>query len=452
MTEQPQPSSPAPAAPAKKRGCLVPMLVVVGVVVLGARIAAPWFVKTQVLPGAGRAAGVTIACDDVSLGVVAGRVTLSGVVVTGRDGGAAPGDELIRAGTATANVDVGSLFGGAPVLDELVLEDAHATVVVLPDGKTNIDKVLEAQRAGRGPAAAVEESLPGIVVRSLRLSRCAVTILDPARVKGPAAEIRAIEVRGADVVLGKTPAGAPPMTLDLDAKLAQGKGAAPISVIAWTKPADAAANGAVANTGGDVPLFVHAALTDLDLAAFPAYVDGTQKSILGADRIDVAVSAGVRGGRFTQGAAIGRIPGRAEPLSVKFSGDVQNPTVDASGSMAALFELPFARCGRVGTVVWETGSSVVGGATDIAGDLAKGDVAGAGGRIVSGIGGALRKAGDGLTGAAKGLGSALGLGGKDGAGQGGAARDVAAVHHDVRAAFLSLRRDSIGVADAPASR
>jgi hypothetical protein len=212
--------------------------------------------------------------------------------------------------------------------------------------------------------------------------------------------------------------------ISIDATLEQPSGnPAPLAIVHWTTP-----------SGHTEPTFVaHAALTGIDLDTFPAYVDSTQRASLGVDHLDLVVSMDVREGVIRRGAAVATSPERKRPLTLLFGGPFDAPVLDRSSQLVALLELPFARLSRVGDVLWETGSAVVGGAIGVIEGLVRGDLLGAGGSAVEGLGGGVLALGSNALDAVEDIGRALGLVAEE------QARDPAAIHAHQRALFLAAR-------------
>jgi hypothetical protein len=154
------------------------------------------------------------------------------------------------------------------------------------------------------------------------------------------------------------------------------------------------------------------------------------------DHLDLVVSMDVRDGVIRRGAAVATSPGRTRPLTLLFGGPLDDPVFDRSSQLVALWELPFARLGRVGDVVWETGGAVVGGAIGIIDAAVHGDPLGAGQSAVEGVGGGIRALGSNALDALEALGRALGLVTPE------EARDTASIHDRQRTLFLTARREA----------
>ena len=215
--------------------------------------------------------------------------------------------------------------------------------------------------------------------------------------------------------------------ISIDANLEQPKHKpAPLAIVHWTTP-----------SGSTEPTFVaHAALTGIDLDSFPAYVDATYRASLGVDHLDLVVSMDVREGIIRRGAAVATSPERKRALTLLFGGRFDDPVLDRSSQLVALWDLPFARLGHVGDVTWETGSAVVGGAVGVIEGLVRGDPFGAGGAAVEGVGGGVRALASNALDAVEGIGRALGLVAQE------ESRDATALHAHQRELFLAARREA----------
>ena len=185
------------------------------------------------------------------------------------------------------------------------------------------------------------------------------------------------------------------------------------------------------------PTFVaHAALTGIDLDSFPAYVDATHRASLGVDHLDLVVSMDVREGIIRRGAAVATSPERKRALTLLFGGRFDDPVLDRSSQLVALWDLPFARLGHVGDVTWETGSAVVGGAVGVVEGLVRGDPLGAGEAAAEGVGGGVQALASNALDAVEGIGRALGLVAQE------ESRDAAALHAHRRELFRAARREA----------
>jgi hypothetical protein len=215
--------------------------------------------------------------------------------------------------------------------------------------------------------------------------------------------------------------------ISIDANLEQPRHEpAPLTIVYWTT-----------SSGSTGPTFVaHAALTGIDLDSFPAYVDASQRGRLGVDHLDMVVSMDVHEGIIRRGAAVATSPERKRPLTLLFGGRFDDPVLDRSSKLVALWELPFSRLGRGGDVAWETGSAVVGGAVGVIEGLVRGDPLGAGESGAKGLGGGVLALGSNALDAIEGLGRGLGLLAQE------EARDATAIHAHQRALLLAAQREA----------
>jgi hypothetical protein len=364
------------------------------VLITAARLALPWWLRTRLIPAQGHKLGYEVTVEDISLSLLRGGALLEGLRVA-----TSSGVEHLRVKSVAAQVDLRSLREPNIVVESAEiagLEFYHwlggpEAPAPEPEGTTPEDTGTES----------TGDAQRGVLVRAFDVVDSRLVLFDLERVpSGPAFDLRAIELHVRNWQVGERHDPIWTGTVDLDASLVQRSKPALVSVIGWQLPAGGART---AQTLG-----IHAALTGLDLASFPAYVDSSQRKMLGQDRIDLVASTELVGDTILRGAVIGTIAERSEPLSVRFSGPISHPTFDASGSLAALFELPFARLGTPGVVVWDTSSAVVGGAVDAVSSLAKADLVGVGTSVVGAAEGAATSIGKGISGAARGIGSLFG--------------------------------------------
>jgi hypothetical protein len=383
-------------------------------VVAGVWIATPWYVSTQLLPGLWARYDLTLTADQEDLSIIDGSADLHGVRILDGD------EEVLTATRMEARISLRGLYAGRTIVERLVFDHPVVHARLEADGRTNIGKILERprtnpQRAKR-PATLWEEVLVhgGTVECDDRARGVTLRILD--------IEAAILEVQ--------TGSGAPQDRfgqISVDANLEQpGREPAPLAIVHWTTA-----------SGSTEPTFVaHAALTGIDLDSFPAYVDATQRASLGVDHLDLVVSMDVREGIIRRGAAVATSPERKRPLTLLFGGPFDYPVLDRSSTLIALWELPFSRLGGVGDVAWETGSAVVGGAVGAIEGLVRGDLSGAGGSAVEGLGGGAQALASNALDTIEGIGRALGLVAQE------EARDTTAIHAHQRALFLAARREA----------
>jgi hypothetical protein len=377
-------------------------------------LAAPWYVRSKLLPDLWARYGLTMTAERQDLSIGEGSTELHGVRLLDGD------EEVLSAKRLEVRVSLRGLYRGRTVVERLVFEDPVVHARVEADGRTNVMKIIERRttelQAAPRPATLWEE----VLVHG-------GTVECDDRARGVTLRIVGIEAAVLDMQTGSGEPQDRFGQITLDAKLQQkGREPALLTIVHWTTSSD-----------GSEPAFVaHAALTGIDLDSFPAYVDATQRSSLGVDHLDLVVSMDVRKGIIRRGAAVATSPERKRPLTLLFGGPFDAPVLDGSSQLIALWELPFTRLGRVGDVVWETGGAVVGGAVGVIDGLAHGDVFGAGESAAEGLGGGILALGSSALDAARGIGRSLGLVAPE------QARDPAAIHAQQRSLFLAARRDA----------
>jgi hypothetical protein len=64
------------------------------------------------------------------------------------------------------------------------------------------------------------------------------------------------------------------------------------------------------------------------------------------DHLDLVLSMDVRKGIIRRGAVVATSPERKRPLTLLFGGPFDDPVLDRSSQLTALWELPFSRLGR----------------------------------------------------------------------------------------------------------
>jgi hypothetical protein len=386
----------------------------VAALVASAWIATPWYVSRRVLPGLWARYGLTMTVERQELAISTGNVDLYGVRIL-------DGDEVIlTAQRVQTRVSLRGLYTGSTVVERMVFDAPVLHARLDGEGRTNVGRILERRRAD--PKAVLH---PATQWRDVRVHGGTLEFADRAR--GGTLRIRDIEASVVDVQTGSGAEQGRFAEITIDAKLEQSGGApAPLTIVQWTTTSDSTE-----------PTFVaHLALTGIDLDAFPAYVDSSQRTSLGVDDLDLIVSMDVRDGIIRRGAAIAMSSARTRPLTLLFGGPFAAPVVDGSSKLLALWELPFARLGRVGDVAWETGSAVGGGAIGVIEEIGRGDLIGAAGSAAEGVGGGVRALASSALDGIEDLARALGLGAAE------ETRDARAIHAHQRALFLAARREA----------
>jgi hypothetical protein len=375
--------------------------------------ATPWYVRTRLLPDLWAQYGLTVTAERQDLSVADGTSEFHGVrIVDGEE-------EVLTAKRMEARVSLRGLYEGRTIFDSLVFHDPVVHARLEAEGRTNVGRILE--RGTDSPAA----PRPATLWKEVFVHGGTVEWDDPAR--GVRLRILDIEAAVLDVQTGSGERQDRFGQISVDANLEQSSGkAAPLSIVYWTT-----------FSGSAGPTFVaHAALTGIDLDSFPGYVDAAQQSRLGVDHLDLVVSMEVREGSIRRGAAVAISPERTRPLTLLFGGQFDDPVFDRRSKLIALLELPVSRLGRVGDVVWETGSAVVGGVVGVIEGVVHGDLLGAGESAVGGVRGGVFAFGSNTLDALEEVGRALGLVAQE------EARDTTAIHDRHRALFLAARDEA----------
>ncbi len=375
--------------------------------------ATPWYVRTRVLPRLWAQYGLTVTAEREDLSIVEGAAELHGARVFDGE------EEILTAKRIKVRVSLRGLYEGRTVFEGIVLDDPVLHLRLGADGRTNVGKIL-ARTSGSEAAPRPATLWKEVVVHGGTLEWN-----DPTR--GVSIHILDVEATVLDMQTGSGERSDLLGQITVDAKLEQpGCEPALLSIVHWTT-----------SSGNAGPSFVaHAALTGIDLDSFPIYADAIQRASLAVDHLDLVVSMDVRDGVIRRGAAIAVSPERKRPLTLLFGGPLGDPVFDRSSKLVALWELPFARLGRVGDVVWETGGGVVGGVIGIIDGVVHGDLLGAGRSAVEGVGGGVLALGSNALDALEDLGRALGLVAQ------AKAHDTVSIHERYRAQFLAARAEA----------
>jgi hypothetical protein len=384
----------------------------IGALAATAWLAAPWYTRTHVLPDLLARYGLTMEFERHAVSIADGSADLHGVRLL--DGS----EEVLTAKRMRIRISLRGLYAGRTIVVRLVFDDPVVHARVEADGRTSIGRILG--RPSVDPRLALR---PATLWKQVLVHGGTLECAD--RTRGVTFRILDIEATLVDVQTGKGERQDQFGQISVDAKLEQpGHEAAPLAIVYWATLAE-----------NPEPSFVtHVAVTGIDLDAFPAYIDATQRARLGVDQLDLVVSMDVRKGIIRRGAAVATSPERTRPLTLLFGGQLDAPVLDGSSKLLALWELPFARLGRVGDVAWEAGSAVVGGAIGVVEGLVKGDPLGAGESAAEGVGGGIHAFGSGALDLIEGMGRALGLIDPE------KPRDPTALHAHQRELFLASRR------------
>jgi hypothetical protein len=386
---------------------------VLAAIAAGTWFATPWYVYTRLVPRQLAHYGLTVTAERRELYIVDGAAVFHGVhIFDGKE-------EVLTAKRVEVRVSLRSLYEGRTIFERLVFDDPVIRVHLGADGRTNAGRILE---RGKGSRAAPR---PATLWEDVSVHGGTVEWDD--RTRGVSLRILDVEAAVRDMQTGSGARLDRFGQITIDASLEQpDREPAPLSIIHWSTSSSSLG-----------PTFVaHAALTGIDLDSFPGYVDATQRASLGVDHLDLVASMDVREGAIHRGATVATSPERSRPLTLLFGGRFDDPVFDRSSRLLALLELPFTRLGRIGDVVWETGSAVVGGAVGIIGGVVHGDLIGAGTSAVEGVGGSGVALGSNVLDALKDFGRTVGLVAPE------EARDTSAIHDDGRALFLTARREA----------
>ena len=384
------------------------------VLAAAAWFAAPWYVRSKVLPDLWARYGLKMAAERQDLSIAGGTADLHGVQFFDGD------EQVLAAKRMEVRISLRGLYQGRTIVERLVFDDPVLLARLESDGHTNVEKILERPRTDSQAA-----TRPATLWQEVVVHRGTIEYHD--RTRGVKVRIVDLEAAVLDVQTGSGETQDRFGQITIDGNLEQpNHRPVPLTIVHWSTSSE-----------GTEPTFVaHAALTGIDLDSFPAYVDDKYRASLGVDQLDLVVSMDVREGIIRRGAAVATSPERERALTLLFGGRFDDPVLDRSSQLIALWDLPFARLGQVGDVTWKAGSAVVGGAIDVIEGLVRGDPFGAGGAAVEGVGGGVSALGSHALDALEGIGRALGLVAKE------EPREVTALHAHQRELFLAARREA----------
>ena len=376
-----------------------------------------WYVRAKVLPDLWARYGLTLAAERQDLSVAGGTADLHRVRFLDGD------EEVLTAKRMEVKISLRGLYHGRTVVERLVFDDPVLHARTEKNGHTNVERILERTRNDSQVVEPQAARRPATLWKELLVHRGTIEYRDPSR----GVKLRIVELAAAvlDVQTGSGESQDRFGQITIDAKLEQpDHEPAPLTIVYWST-----------QSGGTEPTFVaHAALTGIALDSFPAYVDAGYRASLGVDELDLVASMDVREGIIRRGAAVATSPGRERPLTLLFGGRFDDPVLDRSSQLLALWDLPFARLGHVGDVAWEAGSAVAGGAVGVIDELVRGRPLGAGEAAVEGVGGGVQALASSALDAIEDIGRALGLVAQE------ETRDAKALHARRRALFLAARR------------
>ena len=377
-------------------------------------LAAPWYVRSRVLPDLWARYGVTMMAERQDLSLADGAAQFHSVQLVHGE------EAILTANVMEVRVSLRGLYEGRTILERVVFDRPVLHARLGSDGRTNLAKILEPKTHTQGTPSRPAARWKEVLVHDGTLEWD-----DPAR--GMRLRIVDVEVAVLDMQTGSGARQDRFGQITIDGNLEQqGTELAPLSIVHWTASSDTAE-----------PSFVlHAALTGVDLDSFPGYVDPAQRASLGVDHLDLAVSMDVHEGIIRRGAAVAISPERKRPLTLLVGGPFADPVLDRTSRLMALWELPFSRLGRLGDVVWEPGEAVAGGMVSVIDGVVHGDLLGAGEAAAGGVGGGFLALGSNALDALEAIGRSFGLVAQE------QVRDTASIHDHHRASFLSARREA----------
>lgn len=379
--------------------------------------------------------GVQLEIDSVSIDVLRGTGTLTGIRI--RDGGRT----LFEAAEARGSIGVRDVLAGRYDFGAITLVRPVVRVEVEPSGQTDLARIL-----ARPPKTPPSPGPPGVIVlRDARIEDGRFEFVDA--VVDPAKPLRLVldelAVTMTELQVSGTQVTDSWGDVRVNARLVQPDFPGRLSVVAWVRPLAAQ------------PTFVaHMALTGLDLRALPQYVGSTERFALGSDVLHLTASFDARDGQIALGAIVAEVAGTSTVLPLRVGGTTDEPVFDEDSHLATLMSVPLGRIGRVGEVAVGAAWSVVKGAGSGVAELG-GGVVGAGQSLAGGATGtyeglshgdpfgAIRAAGGGLFGGAKSLGTGIVEGVKSIFGGGSDAAQALAgmAPEDLDAQFRKLHRE-----------
>jgi hypothetical protein len=417
-----------------RRVAIVLVVLVVAALVTVELAVAP-FVKSTLQRALDNRFGVQLEVDGVSVAVLSGTATLTGIRV--KDGGRT----ILEAEEARGSIAVRDVLDGRFDFRQLVLVRPVLHIAVEPSGKSDFRRILATP-----PKTPPRPGPPDVVVlRDLRVEQGRVEWTDP--VTDPKAPLHVV-IDDIEIALTELQVSGAPVTdswgdVRVDAVLRQPEFPARLSIVAW------------AAQRKEEPTFVaHLALTGLDLRTLPQYVSATDRFALGSDVLHMTASFDVRDGAIALGAIVGEVAGTRTVLPLMVGGTTDAPVFDEDSRLATVMRVPLGRVGRIGEVAAGAAWSVLKGGAGGAADIGEG-VFGAGKSLAGGAGGAyegfaagdpfgaLKAAGGGVVGGVKSLGTGLVEGVKSVFGGGSSAAQALAgiAPADLDAQFATLHRE-----------
>jgi hypothetical protein len=381
-----------------RRVAIVLVVLVVALFVAAELFVAP-FVRNTLSDALDNRYGLTLEADGVSVALLRGTATLTGVRVK-------EGDHVVlEAEEARGSIAVRDVLDARYDFRQLVLVRPVLHVHVEGEHGSNLRRILR-----KKPKRPPREGPPDIVVlRDLRIEQGRVEWKDAFTDPRQPLDLLVDEI---EIAFTEFQAGGTPITgcwgdVRAEGMLRQPEIPARLSIVAWT-----------AQQGKEPTLVAHAALTGLDLRIFPQYVSATDRIALGSDYMHLTATFDVRDGTIALGAIAGEVAGTRTVLPLLVGGTTDDPVFDEDSRLATLMRVPLGRVGRVGEVAvgatWSVLKGGAGGAAEVGGgvvDAGKSLAGGAGGAyegVTQGDPlGVLRAVGGGLFGSVKALGSGI---------------------------------------------
>jgi len=325
---------------------------------------------------------VDVAVDDFALVLRAGEATIRGVRITDH------GKPLIEAERVEMSASLWDVFGATYDFRELTVTGLAVHCVVETPTTTNVGRIWNARKTSPGPGDFVRFQKARIVGGQYFVED---SVTDPARPT-------LLHLENIDVEVRDLQAAGAPRTRDfgdvrLDCVVAQKAAAARLSAVGWFRPITA-----------DSTFALHAALTGLDLAEIPQYVDQSSRAWLGGDVMHLVGSMRAKDGVVREGAIVGEVAATGTLLPMNFGGPVFEPVFDERSKLADLFRFGFERLGRVavigdvGTAAYGVGKSIVEGTEETIDAMAHLDPFGALSAAGGGVTGGLKSVGEGFVG------------------------------------------------------
>jgi hypothetical protein len=365
------------------------------------RTSLPGRVKEIVLRAISERYGVAATADEMTLSVLEGTASLHGLRI--RDGATI----VLEAERVDGRASFREFLDARYDFRELVLVRPVLRLVIEPDGRTNLSRILAT------PPKTPPAPGPGdvVVLRSARVEDGRVEYVDPVVDKKEPLRlvVRGVAASVTELQLGGEPATPCAADLRLDCEIEQKpEFPARVSVVAWrtapgVRPALAA---------------LHGAATGCDLAQLPQYVSKSQRAAIGGSVLHLVANIQAVDDVIGPGAIVGEVDGTRTVLPMHVGGTTAEPVFELDSSLGSLLKIPLDRFGTVGDVVVGSGKSAWRGASGAAVGVGKG-VVDAGSSVGSGfvdaagsVGsgdplGALAAAGGGAVGGVKSIGSGL---------------------------------------------